>query len=88
MFILINYLEFSIKCNMMDKDLELKKLGDRIRQIRVEKGLSQSQLGLKIFKDQQSINKVENGKFNPTYIYMLEICSGLEIKIENLLSTL
>jgi len=41
---------------------------------------------MKIFKDQQSIHKVESGEFNPSYIYLLEICEGLEITISELLN--
>lgn len=72
----------------MGKSEELKLLGQRIRALRIEKGLSQAKLGLKIFKDQQSIHKVESGQFNPSYIYLLEICEGLEISIEELLRKL
>ena len=69
----------------MDKIYELKWLGQRIRDLRIQKGMSQAKLGIKIYKDQQSIHKVESGQFNPTYIYLLEICEGLEISIEELL---
>ena len=68
----------------MNKSEDLKLLGKRIRELRLDKGLSQAQLGMKIFKDQQSIHKVESGQFNPSYIYLLEICEGLEISIEDL----
>lgn len=71
---------------LMDKFVELKLLGQRIRELRIEKKLSQAKLGLRIYKDQQSIHKIESGKFNPSYIYLLEICEGLEITIEELLS--
>ncbi len=69
----------------MDKSIDLVKLGNRIRDLRIAKGLSQAKLGLKILKDQQSIHKVETGEFNPTYLYLLEICEGLEITISELL---
>ena len=69
---------------LMDKNDALKQLGQRIRQIRIDKGLSQAKLGLRIYKDQQSIHKIESGLFNPSYIYLLEICQGLEISIEEL----
>ena len=69
---------------LMDKNDALKQLGQRIRQIRIDKGLSQAKLGLRIYKDQQSIRKIESGLFNPSYIYLLEICQGLEISIEEL----
>ncbi|MEO4004622.1 helix-turn-helix transcriptional regulator [Flavobacterium sp. CAU 1735] len=69
----------------MDKSKELIRLGMRIRKLRIDKGLSQAKLGVKILKDQQSIHKVETGEFNPTYLYLLEICDGLEISISELL---
>lgn len=68
----------------MEKSKELKLLGERIKYLRIERKLSQSKLAVKIYKDQQSIFKVENGQFNPSYIYLLEICEGLEISIEEL----
>ncbi|MCC7331600.1 MAG: helix-turn-helix transcriptional regulator [Flavobacteriales bacterium] len=69
----------------MDKSKELIKLGKRIRELRIKKGLSQAKLGIKILKNQQSIHKVEVGEFNPTYIYLLEISEGLDISISELL---
>lgn len=67
---------------------ELKKLGERIKEIREQRGLSQAKLGVKILKDQQSIHKVEKGEFNPTYIYLLDICKGLEISLDELVKDL
>jgi putative transcriptional regulator len=68
----------------MDKSEELKRLGVRIKELRNSKGLSQAKLGLLILKDQQSIHKVESGEFNPTYLYLLELCKGLDISIKEL----
>lgn len=70
----------------MDKNEELLKLGSRIRALRTAKGLSQAKLATAILKDQQSIHKVETGEFNPTYIYLLEICEGLGVTISELLN--
>ncbi|OXG07328.1 DNA-binding XRE family transcriptional regulator [Flavobacterium araucananum] len=69
----------------MDKSEELKRLGARIKEVRNLKGLSQAKLGLLIFKDQQSIHKVEAGEFNPTYLYLLALCKGLDMSIKELL---
>lgn len=73
---------------MENRELILKKLGERIRIVRMERGLSQAMLGARIFKDQQSIHKVEIGKFNPTYIYLLELSQGLEISLDELIKDL
>lgn len=69
----------------VDNSEDLKRLGARIKELRTAKGLSQAKLGLLIFKDQQSIHKVEAGEFNPTYIYLLALSKGLGISIKELL---
>lgn len=69
----------------MDNIEELKRLGKRIKYLRIQKGLSQAKLGLRILKDQQSIHKAENGEFNPTYLYLLELAKGLDITVSEML---
>ncbi len=69
---------------MKKKDL-LWGLGNKVRQIRIEKGLTQTELANNIGKDQPSINRLEKGRINPSYIYLLEICEGLEVSIQELL---
>lgn len=63
------------------KAIALKKLGDKIRKIRLERGLSQSELANEIDKDQQSIQRLEAGKINPSFYYLCEIAEGLGVKI-------
>lgn len=69
----------------MDKELQLQKFGKKIKEIRESKGLTQAQLAHKIDKDRESIARLERGAVNPTYLYLLEICVGLEITIEELM---
>ncbi|MFH6990325.1 helix-turn-helix domain-containing protein [Flavobacterium collinsii] len=73
-----------LKLKEVDKSEELKRLGARIKELRNSKGLSQAKLGLLIFKDQQSIHKVEAGEFNPSYLYLLALSKGLGISIKEL----
>jgi putative transcriptional regulator len=61
---------------------QLKVLGDKLKTIRKDKGLTLKELGYKIDKDPQSISRVEMGDINPTYLYLLEVCKGLEIDIK------
>jgi len=63
---------------------ELIRLGDKIRKIRHDKCLSLQEVADRIGKDRQSIQRIEKGKFNPSYIYLLEICKGLEVDITSL----
>jgi transcriptional regulator with XRE-family HTH domain len=69
----------------MDKEKLLVELGLRVKRIREEKGLSQTQLANSIGKDQPSVNRLEKGKINPSYVYLLEICDGLGVEINDLL---
>lgn len=67
----------------MDKKEILINLGIRVKEIRLLKGLTQTELAYKIGKDHPSINKLENGKVNPSYIFLLEVAEGLEIDIKD-----
>lgn len=69
----------------MQKDVFLKKLGARIVSIREVKGLSQSDLARASFKDKQSIERVENGKTNPSAYYLQELATALSISLSELL---
>jgi putative transcriptional regulator len=67
---------------------KLMALGERLKAIRNEKCLTLKELGYKIDKDPQSISRVEMGDVNPTYLYLLELCEGLEINITEVLTSL
>ena len=71
----------------MKKEIFLKNLGARIRTLRIKKGLTQSRLAANIGKTQQSIQKLESGKFNPTIKYLLAVANGMELSMKELLET-
>ena len=62
----------------------LKSLGQRLKSLRIAKGYTLKELGYKTEKDPQSISRVEMGDINPSYLYLLEMCEGLEITIDDL----
>ena len=71
----------------MRTDIEkqiLIQLGNKIRTIRIEKGFNQTEFANLIGKDQPSLNRLENGKINPGYLYLFEIARGLEIEVSKL----
>ncbi|WP_410479174.1 helix-turn-helix domain-containing protein [Pedobacter miscanthi] len=70
----------------MVKDERLIILGKHIRVIRLSKKLTQKQLAHSVNKDQQSINRLESGGVNPSYLYLVSIAEGLEIDIQTLLN--
>lgn len=68
----------------MTKD-ELKyKIGQRIIELRTQKGWSQSDLARACNKDRQAMEKLENGKVNPTLYSLLEISKALGVPLEQL----
>ena len=68
----------------MEKEVLLKQLGERVRNIRKEKGITQVQLAHSIGKDQQVIHRLESGDFNPTYFFLYEIATGLGVRLEEI----
>ena len=69
----------------VELNVKLIKLGLRIKELRQERSLSQTDLAFKIGKDQPSINRLEKGKINPSVLYLLEISIGLEIPLSQIL---
>ncbi|MCT2407495.1 helix-turn-helix domain-containing protein [Chryseobacterium antibioticum] len=60
------------------------ELGKQIVMLRQQKGWSQSDLARACNKDRQAIEKLENGKVNPTLYTLLEIATALEVSLPEL----
>ncbi len=60
------------------------ELGKHIVMLRQQKGWSQSDLARACNKDRQAIEKLENGKVNPTLYTLLEIANALEVSLPEL----
>lgn len=69
---------------MVTRDKLKKKIGERIVELRTQKGWSQSDLARACNKDRQAIEKLENGKVNPTLYTLLEVANALEIALSKL----
>lgn len=65
---------------MIDK----KILGDRIRQIRQRKGISQGKLGVELSKTHASISDIELGKTELSVTDLAKIASYFEVSISEL----
>jgi len=70
----------------MDKQEKLVQLGLKVKSIRLSKGFTQTELANIIGKDHPSINRLEKGKINPSYIFLLEVAEGLGISINEFFS--
>lgn len=70
-----------MKFNKFKNDLELK---NKVKLARVEKDITQDQLGNLVGVTRQTIGSIEAGKFNPSAKLALIICIVLEKTFEDL----
>lgn len=68
----------------MTKEKLKKQIGQRIVDLRAKKGWSQADLARACGKDRQAIEKLENGKVNPTLYSLHEIANALEVSLSSL----
>lgn len=69
-----------------DENDFLKNLGNRIRKIRNENGLSQEKLAFECELDRTYIGSVERGERNIAIINLRKIAKALKIKVSDLLN--
>ena len=62
-----------------------KKIGLRIIALREKKNWNQSDLARACGKDRQAMEKLENGKVNPTIYSLYEVARALEVSLIELL---
>ncbi len=70
-------------CYMTKNELKTA-IGKRVVELRTQKGWNQSDLARACNKDRQAIEKIENGKVNPTIYSLYEVCSGLQFSLEEM----
>lgn len=64
-----------------DKDFKLVQLGQRIRDIRVQKEMTQSELAERSDVASNYIAMLERGERNPTYLSLLKIAGGCGVNV-------
>ena len=70
--------------NVKNKEL-IKALGNRIRELRVEAGLSQEGLSNEAEIPLSQIGRIERGETNPTISTLFVICKAFGIELKDLL---
>jgi len=70
--------------NKSEKDILLAKIGARIKQLRTERNITQSELASLVNKDQQSLSRIEVGGVNVSVYYLYEISNALNIDLKDL----
>jgi len=68
---------------MMEMDIRIS-VGNKIKELRKERNLSQEDLALLSGLDRTYINSVENGRRNISIISLEKIANGLGVKIKNI----
>ena len=61
-----------------------KIIGENVRKIRVEKGISQAELARLCEKDRQHIELIENGKVSPNIYTLYTVSMALQIGLSDL----
>ena len=61
----------------------LIELGKRIKSIRLQKKISQTEIAYRCGFDKSNYNTIESGKRNPTVISLHKIATALEIDIKD-----
>ena len=71
----------------MEKSELLKKVGNRIQELRNEKGMKQVDLAAKIQGDidTTNISRIESGRTNPTIHTLYRIAVALEVSLTDLI---
>ena len=64
-----------------EQDLQMELLGDMIKQVRLERNLTQDQLGKLIGVQKAQISKLENNATNVTMDTVLRVFTALKAKI-------
>lgn len=59
-------------------------MNERMKEARIQKKLSQTELAKKIGVSRQTINMIENGGYNPTIELCIRICKELGVTLNDL----
>lgn len=62
-----------------------RKLGENVRRIREEKGMTQIELCRKLELDRAYMSNIENGKKNPTLATIEKIAKALGVSLDELI---
>ena len=64
---------------------EAQKLGDNLKRIRTEKGISQGEIARILETDKGFVSNIENGKTNPTLATISRLAKALGVSTDELL---
>ena len=85
--IFLTYLHLVFVNNLRDKEL-LDKLGNRLKELRMAKGLTLEQLAYASEMELSQVHRIEKSKVNPTITTLSAIAKGLDVTLSELLASL
>lgn len=65
-----------------------KRLGQRIRELRKEKGMTQEDLAFKVEVDRSYMGFVERGEKNPTFKTIIKVAQSLKVSLSELFKSI
>lgn len=66
----------------------LKAFGEHIKKIRTDKKMTQLEVSSAMQRDQQSLQRIEKGKVNPSLTYLIDLAGALGVEPSELLGFL
>ena len=69
-----------------NKDILLKSFGTHVKNVRKSKQLTQIEVSSAMNRDQQSLQRVESGRVNPSLTYLIDLSKALGVTLHELLS--
>lgn len=88
-YLLSDYLENSKERYLKIKESELMKISNifpqRLKELRLKKGLTQTELGKKLGVKQSTFTNWENGKREPNFETLIKLANLLEVSVDLLL---
>jgi transcriptional regulator with XRE-family HTH domain len=68
------------------RNASLAALGRAVQAFRVERGISQEELGFRSGMDRTFVGGIERGERNPTYETLVKLSGGLEVAPQDIVS--
>jgi len=69
----------------MDEQEILWRLGQKIKQIRNEKGIKQVTLAYALGYDRSNMSRLESGRINPRFITLIKVANELGVSVPELM---
>ncbi|MGB3947855.1 MAG: helix-turn-helix transcriptional regulator [Bacteroidia bacterium] len=82
-FDLLSTIAYLYVQNIVDRNF-LKLLGNRVRELRLNSGLTQEDLGFMVGNSGKQIGRIERGEHNVTSCMLYQISKALGIKLKDL----